>query len=112
MRATHGIVVGGDYKHEAQAIANAAITTDGGASWSLVKGLGGYRSAVAHLPSSSGSALRLIAVGPTGADYSVDDGRTWTPTGPIAGLHAISVARGGRIVWGVGEDGRIARLRW
>lgn len=106
--ATHGIVVGGDYKKEGDASDNAAITTDGGATWTLVRGLGGYRSAVASVRGSS----TLIAVGPTGADYSVDDGRTWRPTDPIKGLHAVSIAPNGRVGWGVGENGSIARLQW
>jgi hypothetical protein len=53
----------------------------------------------------------LIAVGPSGADYSADDGRTWTPV-PGDGFHAFSAAPGGGAGWGVGEGGRIARLRW
>jgi photosystem II stability/assembly factor-like uncharacterized protein len=110
--ATHGIVVGGDYAKEREAVDNAAMTTDGGATWTLVTGLAGYRSAVSYVPSSTESALALIAVGPTGADYSVDDGRTWMPTRAVTGLHAISVARAGRTGWGVGEDGTIARLKW
>ena len=48
--ALHGIVVGGDYQKEREAIDNAAITSDGGKTWQLVKGLSGYRSVVAHRP--------------------------------------------------------------
>ena len=42
----HGIVVGGDYKKENEAVDNAAVSDDGGATWTIVKGLGGFRSAV------------------------------------------------------------------
>ena len=105
--ATHGIVVGGDYKKEGDAIDNAAVTIDGGASWTLVKGLGGYRSAIAHV-----SGWRWLAVGPNGADYSGDDGRTWTPARPISGLHAVSLTRTGKSGWAVGEEGRIVRVTW
>ena len=48
--ATHGIVVGGDYKAESVAGNNAAITTDGGATWTPMKGLSGFRSVVAYVP--------------------------------------------------------------
>ncbi|HMD33590.1 MAG TPA: DPP IV N-terminal domain-containing protein, partial [Vicinamibacterales bacterium] len=65
----HGIVVGGNYQKETDAIDNAAITSDGGATWTLVKGLAGFRSAVAWLP---GSAQSLVAVGPSGIDRSSD----------------------------------------
>ena len=75
--AEHGIVVGGDYRKEGEAIDNAAITSDGGRTWTMVKGLSGFRSVVAYLPGAS--TPTLIAVGPQGADQSTDDGRTWTP---------------------------------
>ena len=35
--ARHGVVVGGDYKKENEAVDNAAITSDGGVTWTLVK---------------------------------------------------------------------------
>lgn len=110
--ANNGIIVGGDYKKEELAIDNAAVTTDGGATWTLVKGLGGYRSAVCYVPGGSAAALRLLAVGPSGADYSVDDGRTWSPSPTRPSLHALSVARQGSTGWAVGENGRIMRFKW
>jgi photosystem II stability/assembly factor-like uncharacterized protein len=106
--ATHGIVVGGDYKQERAISDNAAITSDGGRSWTLVKGLGGFRSAVAYV--SQATTPSLVAVGPTGTDYSDDDGRTWRATDD-GGFHAFSVSPSGRVGWGVGEKGRIGRLR-
>jgi photosystem II stability/assembly factor-like uncharacterized protein len=104
----NGLVVGGNYQKEREAIDNAAVTTDGGATWTLVKGLGGFRSVVTYRPGTAG--LSLIAVGPSGADQSTDDGRTWTAI-PGDGFHAFSIAPGGRSGWGVGEGGRIARLQ-
>jgi photosystem II stability/assembly factor-like uncharacterized protein len=106
----HGIVVGGNYQNEQDAIDNVAITSDGGATWTLVKsprGVGGFRSAVAWLP---GSPQSLIAVGPSGADLSSDGGRTWTPI-PGEGYDAISIAPDGA-AWASGSRGRIARLEW
>lgn len=73
---THGIVVGGDYKAESVAGNNAALTSDGGGTWSAMKGLGGFRSVVAYLP---GDGASLVAVGPSGTDISRDRGKTWTP---------------------------------
>jgi len=104
--ALHGLVVGGDFQKEREAVDNAAVTADGGKTWTLVKGLTGYRSAVAYVPESKRS---WIAVGPLGSDLSTDDGKSWTPVaGP--GFHAFSVSRSGRVGWGVGERGAIARL--
>ena len=106
--ARHGMVVGGDYRKEAEALNNAAYTTDGGITWTAVKGLGGFRSVVAHLP---GSKASWIAVGPQGADISSDDGRTWMPI-EGAGYHAFAFARTGKAGWGAGEAGRMAKLIW
>lgn len=106
--AEHGIVVGGDYRKESEAVDNAAVTTDGGKTWTLSKGLAGYRSAVAFVPRTKSTWL---AIGPLGADISEDDGRTWTPL-PGAGFDAFSFAPGKHIGWGSGQRGGIARLDW
>ena len=108
--AQHGIVVGGDYRKEAEAVDNAAVTSDGGRTWQAVKGLSGFRSVVAYLPGESSPTL--IAIGPQGADQSTDDGRTWTPVTGATGLHTFAVAKRGRIGWGAGENGRILRLTY
>ena len=103
----HGVIVGGDYQKEKEAIDNVAITSDGGATWKLVKGLSGFRSVVAYLPGTTS----LIALGPGGGDYSRDDGHTWTRIeGP--GVDTFSIARGQRFGWGAGARGIIGRLSW
>ncbi len=105
--AHHGVVVGGDYKKEPVAVDNAAFTSDGGVTWTLVKdhGLSGFRSVVAWVPGAEGS---LLAIGPTGADWSSDDGHTWAPlAGP--GFDTFSFAPEGRVGWAAGLGGRIAK---
>src|SRR5205814_951399 len=87
----HGVVVGGDFKQEAEAVNNSCVTSDGGVTWTAVTGLGGYRSAIANLP---GAKPSWIAIGPTGADISMDDGRTWKAIAG-QGYHAFAVARHG-----------------
>ena len=106
--ATHGIVVGGNYQQEAGAVDNVATTSDGGATWTLVRarGLSGFRSVVAWLPGSSGG---WMAVGPAGSDISNDDGRTWTPAGG-EGYDALSLVPRGVTAWATGAGGRIARV--
>ncbi len=104
----HGVVVGGDYKKEKEAVDNAAVTSDGGVTWTAITGLGGFRSVVAHVP---GTKQSWIAVGPSGADMTEDDGRTWKPI-EGGGYHAFSFARRGRAGWGVGERGAIGKLIW
>lgn len=108
--AQHGIVVGGDYRKESEAIDNTAITSDGGRTWTKVTGLSGFRSAVTYVPGLS--ATTLIAVGPQGADQSTDDGRTWTPMTGASGMHTFSLAKRGRAGWGAGVKGAVMRLAY
>jgi photosystem II stability/assembly factor-like uncharacterized protein len=111
--AKHGVVVGGDYQKEDEAIDNLAVTSDGGVTWTLVKGLTGFRSVAVYVPggpSGTGTLTgTLVAVGPSGTDYSTDDGRTWTAlAGP--GFDTLSFARGQRVAFAAGARGSIGRL--
>ncbi len=105
--ASHGIAVGGDYKHPEQGGRIVARTGDGGRTWSLPGGAspGAFRSAVVYVPGTR--TPTLIAVGPSGADLSNDDGETWEPL-PGPGFHAVGCGVPGA-AWAVGESGRIAR---
>jgi photosystem II stability/assembly factor-like uncharacterized protein len=104
-----GVIVGGDYEQEALTTANVAVTTDGGQTWKAVtnKFPAGYRSGVSYLTGKRRAAL--VAVGPSGTDYSTDYGLTWTNIGQL-GFHSVSFARRGEAAgWAVGEAGRIAK---
>jgi len=103
--AHHGVIAGGDYRKEQEAVDNLAVTSDGGITWTLAKGLSGFRSVVAYVPNTK----TLIALGPSGGDYSTDDGRTWTPiNGP--GFDTFSFVPRKSIGWGAGAKGAIGRL--
>ena len=105
-----GAAVGGDYTKERESEGSAAVTDDGGRTWRALGAEarpGGYRSCVAYVPGTRGRVL--VAVGPSGSDYSTDGGRTWNPLG-AEGFHALSVAPRGDAAWAVGENGRVARL--
>ncbi|HUS11928.1 MAG TPA: hypothetical protein VMZ30_15795 [Pyrinomonadaceae bacterium] len=110
--AKHGVVVGGDYRKENEAVDNLAVTSDGGVTWTLVKGLTGFRSVVAYEPDAHTGTL--VALGPSDADYSTDDGRTWKAlAGP--GFDTLSFAPvrgpGGRpIAFAAGARGTIGKL--
>ena len=109
--AKHGVIVGGDYKKENEAVDNLALTSDGGVTWTLVKGLSGFRSVVAYVPGTKTPVL--VAVGPSGADYSTDDGLTWKSLdGP--GFDTLAFVRGqtrGEAVgFATGARGSIGRL--
>lgn len=107
----YGVAVGGNHKNPEAATANAAQTFDGGKSWSLVLGSQplGYRSCVAY---AAGSLLPIfVAVGPTGADFSVNtsEGLYWINFSR-EGYHALSASKRTHSVWAAGADGRIAKL--
>jgi photosystem II stability/assembly factor-like uncharacterized protein len=105
--AKHGVIAGGDYKKESDATDNLAVTNDGGSTWTLVKGLSGFRSVVAFVPGVK--TPTLVALGPAGGDYSLDDGRTWKPIdGP--GFDTFSFAPGKQLGWGAGAAGKVGRL--
>ena len=121
--ALHGVVVGGDYRRENVAINNVAVTEDGGITWKLMKGLTGYRSVVAYVPRTE----LAVSVGPSGADYSNNSGRSWKPLQKSPGFNTLSFAgevgftqhkklNAGKTVaeqvvgWAAGAEGRIGKL--
>jgi photosystem II stability/assembly factor-like uncharacterized protein len=106
-----GISVGGDYKTEAASVGNAAVSADGGKTWMSVKDRppGGFRETVAFIPGEAPPVA--VTVGPSGSDFSLDLGKTWTPIITPAGFHALGFAKRGRAGWAVGRNGLIARLK-
>lgn len=105
--AKHGIVVGGDYRKEQEAVDNLAVTSDGGVTWKLVKGLSGFRSVVAYVPGTKTPAL--VALGPSGGDYSLDDGQTWSRIeGP--GFDTFSFIPRKSTGWAAGANGALGKL--
>ena len=103
--AKHGVIAGGDYRKEKEAVDNLAVTKDGGVTWTLVKGLSGFRSVVAYVPGTK----TLVALGPSGGDYSTDDGQTWKSIeGP--GFDTFSFARRKTTGWGAGNNGALGKL--
>jgi photosystem II stability/assembly factor-like uncharacterized protein len=103
----HGVIVGGDYQKEQDATDNVAVTSDGGETWTLTRGLSGFRSVVAFIPGTQ----TLIALGPAGGDYSADDGHTWS-TLPGPGFDTFSFAPQQRFGWASGARGAIGRIKF
>ncbi len=103
----HGVIVGGDYTKEKEAVNNLAFTTDGGVTWVPAQGLSGFRSVVAYVPGTK----TIVAIGPAGSDYSMDDGKNWKPIeGP--GFDTFSFVPGKKIGWGAGAKGTIGVLKF
>jgi len=100
-----GVVVGGDYQNPKNGERSAALTHDGGRTWTLAqKPPQMYCSAVAVL--SGGKSAQLLAVGTAGSAISRDGGQTWAPDGDT-GFNSLSCAGG--VCFAAGSRGRIAR---
>ncbi len=93
-----GIAVGGDYNKPAETTGTIALTNDGGKTWTAGSGLSGYRSGVAKIGNM------WIAVGTSGSDVSLDDGKTWRQ---FDNGNYNAVTEPG---WAVGPKGAIAKL--
>ena len=106
--AVHGIAVGGDYSKPRASLDNVAVTSDGGATWRLAgRALpSGVRYGVSYAPGAGARAV--VAVGPSGSGYSLDEGTTWVPIDTV-GYNAVRFAGRGA-GWAVGVEGRIARV--
>jgi photosystem II stability/assembly factor-like uncharacterized protein len=105
--AKQGVVVGGNYEKPDEMTSNLAFTGDGGKTWSVGKGLTGYRSGVAYIDKKS-----LIAVGSSGYNVSADSGKNWTnfktPNFSDKDFNAVQ-AKGKNAVWAVGANGLVAK---
>jgi photosystem II stability/assembly factor-like uncharacterized protein len=101
--AKRGVIVGGNYEKPDESTNNLAFTKDGGKTWTLGKGLTGYRSGVAYVDKKT-----LLAVGASGSDLSVDGGKTWKN---LDKENYNSVQRKDKNgVWAVGAGGLVAKF--
>nr|WP_299033475.1 oxidoreductase [uncultured Tenacibaculum sp.] len=73
----HGIAIGGNYSKPEDNLANKAVTSDGGKTWTLVANNmnPNYKSCVQYVPNTNGK--EVFAVGKTGVSFSNDGGHTW-----------------------------------
>jgi photosystem II stability/assembly factor-like uncharacterized protein len=105
--ARDGIAVGGDIGRADGDSATVVFTTDGGRSWTMGGHLtfAGAAYGVAYVP---GSGTRVVAVGPKGASWSPDQGRTWQPLDSLA-YWSVGFADH-KAGWLVGPAGRITKV--
>lgn len=107
--SVHGIALGGEIGKPAARGDYVAITDDGGRSWT-VGGRPTFAGAIygaAYIPGVSVPAV--VAVGPGGADFSADEGRSWARIDTTA-YWSVGFASP-RHGWAVGPRGRIVKLR-
>jgi photosystem II stability/assembly factor-like uncharacterized protein len=98
----HGMIVGGDYRKPNDAGATAAITTDGGKTWTRLDKTLPFRSCVAWAKD------RWVVVGTSGSNVSLDDGATWKPL-DHKNYNSVAFTPTGE-GWAVGPGGRIAKF--
>jgi photosystem II stability/assembly factor-like uncharacterized protein len=102
--STSILAVGGDYTKLDFTERNAFRFSDQNFTFPL-KAPSGYRSGIAFF-----SKVKLtIAVGPSGSDYSFDDGMAWEEFSTI-GYHSVKISIEGESVWASGSEGRIGLL--
>jgi len=104
----HGMVVGGDVTDHEGRFDNVAITGDGGRTWTLagrpwMSGAAYGSSFVPGAPTPT-----VVIVGPSGADYSLDNGATWSNL-DAREYWAVAFASPSA-GWAVGREGRITKL--
>jgi photosystem II stability/assembly factor-like uncharacterized protein len=105
----HGVAVGGDHRTPRDPSPNVARTSDGGRTWRVVAASApaGVRYGATYASGADGSIL--VAVGPSGSGYSLDDGDSWTALDKT-GYNTVAPASGGR-VWVGGVAGRVSALK-
>lgn len=83
-----GMIFGGDFGQPDSVFANAAVTSDGGATWTLAEPaplggsiFGGSAVPGANVQGDDGKGADLpayVGVAPTGSAWTLDNGATWT----------------------------------
>ena len=99
-----GILVGGRWDIDTLRHNHVFYTKDGGRTWQKPhRPTMGYRECVELI--LPGVAL---AVGPTGMDVSMDNGRNWAVFSSLKGYHTVRKARNGKLILVVGSRGKVA----
>ena len=106
--AMNGMVVGGEISNHEGRFDNVAVTSDGGRTWVLAgrPAMSGAAYGSSYVPGAP--TPTVVIVGPSGADYSLDNGATWMSLDslPYWAVSFASPSAG----WAVGPEGRITKL--
>ncbi|WP_332912971.1 YCF48-related protein [Algoriphagus boritolerans] len=101
---TNLLAVGGDYTKLDGQDKNAFRFSNQSYELPVIPPLG-YRSGIAYLEKDN----LIIAVGPSGSDYSRDEGKIWKNFS-TTGYHAAKISCHGETAWASGSNGRVAVL--
>jgi len=103
----YGLAAGGDIGDQNTVTDNVVTTSDGGATWTLA-GRPTFTGAVYGAVYVPGGGGLVVAVGPKGASWSPDDGRTWQVLDTLEYWSAGFAGR--KAGWLVGPGGRVTRV--
>jgi photosystem II stability/assembly factor-like uncharacterized protein len=103
----HGLALGGGAK-ATNASSVVAATTDGGDKWTPGGSLVGFRIGLARVRKNTEEFA--VAVGPSGSDFSSDNGQTWNlfDETSLRGINSKAPAT----CWAVGEGGMATELEF
>ena len=105
----HGILAGGDLANSNPPTDNVAVSSDGGATWTLATPTP-FASPVYGLAYVPGLGQRtVVATSPAGTAWSSDEGGSWTSLAGVTGFWAVAFA-GRTAGWLVGENGTITKI--
>ncbi len=107
--ARHGIIWGGNWEAKDDLEGRAAVTEDGGLTWTAVAqdhGMG-YGSSVRYQPGSKGRNVVVVGT-PGGIDLSEDGGRNWRHFSDSS-FYAARFSPDGSTLW-LSGNGRVARV--
>jgi photosystem II stability/assembly factor-like uncharacterized protein len=96
-----GMIVGGDYRKPNEAVDTAALTNDGGKTWTGLQNRLPFRSGIVAVKDS------WIAVGTSGSNLSQDNGKTWRQL-DRENYNVVGSSPSGQI-WAAGPKGRVAK---
>ncbi len=99
------LVVGGDFNADSLVSQNCAFSINRGKTWNTPRiPPHGYRSCVEYL-----NKKILVSCGPTGVDYTMDNGETWRLL-TREGFLACRISKLGSTVYLAGSNGKVGRL--
>ncbi len=103
----NGLALGGELQNTDGYTDNVANTSDGGVTWVLA-GRPQFTGSIYGASLVPGAPEAVVAVGPRGADYSVDNGATWNSLDTL-NYWAVGFANP-QAGWAVGPEGRISKI--
>ncbi len=106
------MALGGDLDRREEIVAgNAAVSLDGGGTWSPARPAPIKGAVYGNSGGGTGANRWVVAVAPPGAAYTGDMGESWEAL-PGVSAWAVEFAPGGRVGWAAGGGGRIWRIEW